>query len=45
MPRRSHKNKNYSAELKLEAVQDYLKGGGSLRDICYKYNIKETLNK
>ena len=39
MSRRSHKNKNYSAELKLKAVQDYLKGGGSQREICKKYGI------
>ena len=39
MPRRQ-KNKKYSGELKLKAVQDYLKGGGSLRDICHKYKIK-----
>ena len=37
---RRKKNKKYSAELKLKAVQDYLKGGGSLRDICHKYKIK-----
>lgn len=37
---RRQKNKKYSAELKLKAVQDYLKGGGSLRDICHKYNIQ-----
>ena len=36
---RRQKNKKYSAELKLKAVQDYLKGGGSLRDICHKYNL------
>ena len=37
---RRQKNKKYSGELKLKAVQDYLKGGGSLRDICHKYKIK-----
>ena len=37
---RRKKNKKYSGELKLKAVQDYLKGGGSLRDICHKYKIK-----
>lgn len=36
MPRRSKKNKKYPAELKLEAVQDYLNGGGSQREICKK---------
>ena len=42
MPRKSHKNKVYSAELKLQAVQDYLSGKGSLRSICKRYGI---LNK
>ena len=40
MQRRSKKNKKYSAELKLKAVQDYLNGVGSLWDICHKYKIK-----
>ncbi|MGN1109193.1 MAG: transposase [Oscillospiraceae bacterium] len=39
MPRRSKKNKKYSAELKLKAVQDYLNGGGSQAEICKKYKI------
>lgn len=41
MPRRSKKNKKYSAELKLKAVQDYLNGGGSLREISRKYKISD----
>ncbi len=36
---RTRKNKHYSAELKLQAVQDYLSGKGSLRNICKKYEI------
>lgn len=32
-------NKQYSKELKEQAVQDYLKGVGSLWDICKKYKI------
>jgi transposase-like protein len=32
-------NKRYSKELKEQAVQDYLKGVGSLWDICKKYKI------
>ena len=32
-------NKKYSKELKMQAVQDYLSGKGSLREICKKYNI------
>ena len=39
MPRKLHKNKAYSAELKLQAVQDYLAGKGSQREICRKYKI------
>ena len=39
MPRKLHKNKAYSAELKLQAVQDYLAGKGSQREICRKYGI------
>ena len=39
MPRTSHKNKKYSKELKMQAVQDYLTGKGSLQAICKKYNI------
>lgn len=47
MPRKSHKNKKYSAELKLKAVNDYLNGGGSQREICKKYGIlgKRTLEE
>lgn len=32
--------KSYSKELKLQAVQDYLGGQGSLNDICKKYGIR-----
>jgi len=39
MPRKSHKNKVYSAETKLLAVQDYLSGKGSMKVICNKYGI------
>ena len=42
MPRKSHTNKVYSAELKLQAVQDYLTGKGSLRQICKQYEIKDN---
>ena len=42
MPRKSHKNKVYSAELKFQAVQDYLTGKGSLRQICRQYEIKDN---
>ena len=33
------KRKKYGAELKLQAVQDYLSGKGSQREICRKYEI------
>lgn len=39
MPRRSHKNKKYSPELKTAAVEAYLSGKGSQQDICNKYGI------
>lgn len=42
MPRRSHKNKKYSAELKMQAVQAYLNGEGSQREICKKYGIMDA---
>jgi len=35
---RAH-NKSYSADLKIQAVQDYLSGNGSLRQIIDKYKI------
>ena len=35
----SRKNKSYPAELKYQAVADYLSGAGSLRAICRKYKI------
>ena len=39
MLRRSHKNKKYSAELKIRAVQSYLNGEGSYRSLSKKYGI------
>lgn len=36
---RGQKFKKYPAELKQKAVQDYLNGGGSQREICKKYGI------
>lgn len=40
-------NKKYSKELKLQAVQDYLSGKGSLREIAKEYGIthKEQLRR
>ena len=37
----SKKRNKYSAELKLQAVQDYIAGKGSLRIICKKYGIPD----
>ena len=39
MPRRSRKNKKYSVELKMRAVQSYLNGEGGLWTVCKKYGI------
>ena len=33
------KNKKYSAELKIQAIEEYLSGKGSLREICKKFEI------
>ena len=41
MQRRSLKNKKYSAELKEQAVEAYLRGEGSLREICKKHEISD----
>ena len=35
------RDKYYDRKLKLQAVQDYLGGGGSLRTICRKHGIKD----
>lgn len=35
------RNRVYSPEVKLSAVQDYLSGTGSLLDICKKYKIRK----
>ena len=42
MPRKSHKNQKYSNELKRNAVQDYLSGKGSLRQISKKYGLLDN---
>ena len=38
--RQTEKNRVYSEELKLQAVSEYLAGGGSLLGICKKYKIR-----
>ena len=37
----AEKNRVYSEELKRQAVLEYLGGGGSLREICKKYKIRD----
>ena len=39
MSRIGHANKRYSKELKTEAVEAYLRGEGSLRELCKKFKI------
>ena len=39
MPRKARKNKKYSAELKIQTVEEYLSGNGSQREICRKCGI------
>ena len=41
------KNNSYTKEFKINAVEEYLSGGGSLEDICNKYQIPSdaTLRK
>ena len=41
MPRQTRKNKKYSIELKIQSVQSYQNGEGSLREICKKYEISD----
>ena len=43
MARKSHRNKRYSPELKEQAVQAYLAGKGSLRQISRQYDIKNHI--
>ena len=42
MSRRSRKNKVYSLEFKIEAVQAYIRGEGSYRDLCKKFEISHN---
>lgn len=39
--KRSTKLRKHSKELKIQAVQEYLSGKGSLRTICSKYGIRD----
>ncbi len=42
MSRKRRKNKKYTAELKLQAVADYLSGKGSYESLCKRYGILST---
>ena len=47
MQRKSHKNKKYSPELRMKAVEDYLSGKGTMKQIREKYGIlanKQLIN-
>ena len=39
MSKKRKQYKKYSKELRLMAAEDYLSGGGSMREICKKYGI------
>lgn len=43
MSQKRRKNKKYSKELKIQAVQEYLLGKGSLREISKKYEITDKI--
>ena len=47
MPRGTRKNKKYSIEFKLQAVEAYLRGEGSLATLSKRFEIvhKETLRE
>ena len=38
----SHHNKSYSSELKIQAVEEYLSGKGTILEITIKYGISDT---
>lgn len=42
MPRKTRKNKIYSLEFKIEAVQAYVRGEGSYRDLCERFGISHN---
>lgn len=41
MPRKNHKNKRYSPELKIAVVEAYLSGKGSTRELAKKYGLSD----
>lgn len=42
MQRKTHQNKKYSVELRTQAVEAYLRGEGSQREICKKFEILDA---
>ena len=42
MRRKSHKNNKYPAELKHNAIQDYLAGKGSFETLKEKYKLRSS---
>ena len=47
MQKETHKNKKYSVETRIQAVEAYLREEGSQREICKEFEIKDvhTLRK
>jgi len=41
MPRKRHKNKRYSPELKIAVVEAYLSGKGSMAELAKKYGLSD----
>ena len=41
MPRKKHKNKRYSPELKITVVEAYFSGKGSMAELAKKYGISD----
>ena len=41
MPRKRHKNKRYSLELKIAVVEAYISGKGSMAELAKKYELSD----
>ena len=41
MPRKRHKNKRYSPELKIAVVEAYLSGKGSMAELAKEYGLSD----
>ena len=42
MQKETHKNKKYSVETRIQAVEAYLREEGSQREICKEFEIKDV---